>query len=305
MNRLILGILIILFPLEMAGQMFTLSDNYGYNTLSINPAYAGCQDALSATILYRNQWVGFKDAPTSYLMSVHMPFLNDKIGMGLLMEKNSIGIFRETNIIGNYAYRIKLNKGILSLGLGFGVTVNNIAWNKLVATDPNDIQLMDNPPSAILPVISLGAYYYAQKYYFGFSIPGFLTHTLDQTTGKYKTSNNFSEYNYIFMGGYALRLNSGISMLPSLLIKYYPRNGVQVDYNLQVRLKDKFWVGIGYRNKNSLTGMVQMQLNYQLRVVYSYGFDLGSLAKYKNGSHEIGLNYILRYSRKVNGPRQF
>lgn len=285
--------------------MFPLSDHYGYNALSINPAFAGCHDALSATLLYRNQWIGFRDAPKSYLLSVHMPFHNNRTGLGLLIENNSIGIFKETNILGNYAYRIEFHKGILSLGLGFGLTVKNTAWNKLEATDPDDVQLMNNPSSAILPVFSLGAYYYTGKYFLGFSLPLFLSNTLDQTTGKYRISNNFSAYNYLLTGGYELRIGANLKLLPSLLIRYHPKNAIQIDYNAQVSLKDKIWFGVGYRNKNLLVGMFQFQLNPQLRMAYSYDFDLGRMGKYRNGSHEIGFNYIFRYTRKVTGPRQF
>jgi hypothetical protein len=54
-----------------------------------------------------------------------------------------------------------------------------------------------------------------------------------------------------------------------------------------------------------LVGMVQCQLNYQLRMGYSYDFNFGDIGKYMNGSHEIVLNYVFKYSRKVTGPRQF
>ena len=93
MNRFILGILVVLFPLRLLGQMFPLSDHYLFNILAINPAFVGCHDALSATISYRNQWVGFKQAPKSQVLSLHTPVDNDRIGLGLLIENNSIGIY--------------------------------------------------------------------------------------------------------------------------------------------------------------------------------------------------------------------
>jgi type IX secretion system PorP/SprF family membrane protein len=287
MNRFILSILAVLFPLQLFGQMFPLSDHYVNNGLAINPAFAGCQDALSATISYRNQWVGFKDAPKSQMLSIHTPVNNDRIGLGLLIEKNSIGIFKETNLIGNYAYRMELSDGKLALGLGFGFTLYNIAWNELDATDANDIQLMNNSTSAVLPSFSVGTYYYTKKYFIGISLPLFLTHELDQSTGKYKIGNNFSGCNYFFTGGYEVGISPQVKLLPSFLIKYHPSNVVQIDYNAQINFKDKIWMGIGYRNKNMLVGMFQCQLNYQLRMAYSCDFDLGNIGKYLNGSHEI------------------
>jgi type IX secretion system PorP/SprF family membrane protein len=305
MNRIILSILAISFPFQLLGQMFPLSDHYVVNALAINPAFAGCQDALSLTASYRDQWVGFNDAPKSYILSVHTPVFNDRVGLGLLIDNNSIGIFKETSFFGNYAYRMELRNGKLALGLGFGITVNNIAWNELIAADPNDVQLMNNNTSVVMPNFSLGMYYYTKRYYIGISVPLFLSQELDKYTGKYKINNNFSGCNYFFSGGYELDISPHVKFLPSMLIKYHPDNPVQIDYNVQISLKDKIWMGIGYRNKDILVGMLQCQLNYQLRMAYSYDFYFGSIGKYMNGSHEIVLNYVLKYSRKVIGPRQF
>lgn len=299
------GIFLLLFPFQLSGQMFPLSDNYRDNTLSINPAFAGCHEALSATISYRNQWIGFSDAPKSQILSVHSPIENNRLGLGLLIEKNTIGIFKETNYIGNYAYRRELYNGTLALGLGFGVTVYNIAWNELYATDAGDLQLINNPTSAVLPAFSLGTYYYTQKYFIGFSLPLFLSHEQDQATGNYKIKNDFSAYNYFFSGGYEVGIGQQIKFIPSLLIKYHPASVIQLDVNAQMSLKDRIWIGIGYRNEDMLIGMLQCQLNHQLRMSYSYDFDFGSIGKYRNGSHEITLNYVFSFVRKVTGPRQF
>jgi hypothetical protein len=51
---------------------------------------------------------------------------------------------------------MELREGKLALGLGFGVNICNTAWNELIAADPNDIQLMNNPTTAVLPTFSLG-----------------------------------------------------------------------------------------------------------------------------------------------------
>ena len=205
----------------------------------------------------------------------------------MIIENNSIGIFKETNFIANYAYRMELRDGKLALGLGFGVTLYNIAWNELDVTDAGDIQLMNNPTSVVLPTFSLGTYYYTKKYYVGISAPVFLSHELDKSTGKYKISNNLTACNYFFSGGYTVGISNQVKFLPSILIKYHPDNIIKIDYNAQINLKDRIWMGIGYRNRDMLVGMLQCQLNYQLRMAYSYDFDLGSIGKYENGSHEF------------------
>ncbi len=305
MNRLIISIFILLVPFQLKGQMYPLSDQYLNNLLAINPAFAGCQNALSATLFYRNQWVGFKDSPKSQGLSVHTPVKNDRIGLGLVIDRSSYGIFRETRIIANYAYRTELHNGKLALGLGFGASFNNMAWNELKATDPNDQQLLNTPVTQVLPNFSFGAYYYTRKYFIGLSLPMLFSHELNSATGKYKTVNLFSEYNYFLTGGLYFDICHGVKVLPSFLLKYQPNHSPQVDFNAQIILRDRIWFGLGYRSSNTIIAMLQYQLNDQLRLSYSYDTDLSKLGTYKSGSHEIVLNYVFSYSRKVIGPRQF
>lgn len=305
MKRILFVIMLILLSSHIKGQMYPVTHHYMFDALAINPAFAGCNDALSAAILYRNQWVGFSDAPKSQMLSVHMPVNHDKVGLGLLIENNSTGIFRETNFIGNYAYRMELGNGKLAMGLGFGVTLHNIAWNDLKTSDQNDVQLQNNPESAILPAFSLGSYYYGRKYFIGLSLPLFLSHELDQSSGKYVISNKLSAYNIFLSGGYEFVIDRNIKILPSVLAKFNQEDGISIDYNALLSLKERLWMGVGYRNKNMIVGMMQCQLTYQIKLGYSYDFELGTLRKYTNGSHEIVLNYVFRYTRKVAGPRQF
>jgi len=304
-NRFILYIIALSFPLQLMGQMISLSDSYLYNAHAINPAFTGSQDALSATMVYRNQWVGFEGAPKNQLLSIHAPLLNDRIGVGLLIDNQSIGIFNRTAILGNYAYRIQLQSGILAMGLGFGVSIYNNAWNELEVSDETDENLLNNPTTAFIPALSFGTYYYTRKYYIGFSLPFYLSDNMNQYAGEYKFRPDLSEYNYFLTGGYQLEINSDVKLLPSLLVRYQPKNDLQIDWNFQVSLKEMIWLGMGYRNKNMLIGTFQCQINYQIRVAYSYEFIVGNIGRYLNGSHEVGLNYIFRYKRSVKGPRKF
>jgi type IX secretion system PorP/SprF family membrane protein len=304
MYRYILSIIMMLLPWQLFSQLFPLSDQYTFNALVINPAYAGCQDALSATLQYRDQWVGFQDAPKSRTLSVHAPLKNDRIGLGLMVSRNTIGIYKETTFLGNYAFRHELYNGKLALGLGFGVTAYHVAWNELDATDADDEQLMNNSTTAVLPDFSLGAYYYTKKYFIGISLPMFLSHISDESTGDFKVKNNFSDYNYFISGGYEISAGPVTKFLPSVLIKYHPNYSLQVDYNVQLIVKNIMKIGVGYRNKDILIGMLQCKINEQLNLAYSYDFCFGRLGGYKNSSHEIALSYVFRYARKVMGPRQ-
>jgi type IX secretion system PorP/SprF family membrane protein len=177
------------------------------------------------------------------------------------------------------------------------------SWEDLKANDANDIELLNNPESAVLPAFSLGIYYYSRKYYFGISLPRFLTQEQDPSSGKYRVKNDYSQYQYFAAGGYTFDLGDKFSISPSCLLKYRPATPLQFDYTMQFSYSNRVQAGIGYRTKSVLIGILQCRINDQLKLAYSYDVDAGSLGKYKNGSHEIGLNYIFSYSAKVSGPR--
>jgi type IX secretion system PorP/SprF family membrane protein len=56
-----------------------------YNNLAINPGFTGSRRLTSINVLYRNQWIGFKGNPNSYVLSFDMPFpKSPKLGVGLI-----------------------------------------------------------------------------------------------------------------------------------------------------------------------------------------------------------------------------
>jgi len=57
----------------LKAQQDPLYTHYMYNTLSVNPAYAGSRDALSILALGRLQWVGFDGAPMTQTAQIHSP----------------------------------------------------------------------------------------------------------------------------------------------------------------------------------------------------------------------------------------
>jgi len=305
MRRNYLLILTFILPLKLFGQLPVSTDQYLNNTLIINPAYAGSDDALSVTLLYQNELAGFADAPKNKILSAHTPLRNDRVGFGFLLESGSYGINRETSLSGSYAYRMEVQKGTLALGLGFGATLINVAWNELKPVDPGDLLLYDKPVSALLPNFSIGAYYYNEKMFLGFSIPQLLSHEFNSTSGKYKIKNDFSEYNFFVEGGYYFLLAQDIKFLPSLLIRYNPGLTLQAEVNAQLILKERLRLGAGYRTSNKLIALLQCNITDQLMAAYSYDFDLGTVGKFYNGSHGVVLNYVFSYTRKVMSPRQF
>jgi type IX secretion system PorP/SprF family membrane protein len=174
----------------------------------------------------------------------------------------------------------------------------------LQSIDHSDQLLPENSSSAVMPVFSFGTYYYSKKYYVGISLPSFLSYS-ENSDGYFKPENDMAAYSYLVNGGFDVDLNSDMTLRPSVLIGFNAMYSTWFYLNSMLGFKEKVWVGAGYRSYNTFMGIFQCQLNYQLRLAYAYNFVSGELGKYLNGSHEIGLNYNFRYSRRVSGPRSF
>lgn len=305
MRRELTLILLLCIKISVIGQLTPLSDQYHWNTLSINPAYAGSQDALSITLLHRNQWTGFDGSPKTLTLSMHSPTRQGNIGFGAMLINDRIGVNNTYTASGIFAYRIQTETGILSLGLGGNLSFLKNSWDELIAIDPDDELLMNDNKTYIIPNFSIGSYYYTRKLFVGVSIPMFLSNEFSENTNQFNPVNDYGEYNYFLNGGYLFTLTSQWKILPSLMVRYKPGNNPQVDVNAYVIFNDFIWAGISYRSNQSLIGLLLLQINKQFAAGYSYNFELGPTGSYMSGSHEIMLRYSFRYIIDVISPRYF
>jgi type IX secretion system PorP/SprF family membrane protein len=306
MRRIIKSfILLLLMPLSLEGQLTPVTSQYVLNPLSINPAYAGNRGALNIAAFYRRQWTGITGAPETMTLAADAPFLDSKLGFGFVITNDKIGVTKETYFLTNYSYKINMDKGNLSLGLGAGLMTTNTAWSDLVVLDQGDENFLTDSRVFVVPDFSFGVYYSEQNYFAGFSVPKLLGNKFDLNKGKYTIMFNPGQYNYLLNAGYVYSLSQKVKLFPSTLVTISPGEKVLVDLNAYVSLNDIIWGGVSYRNKRSLGVLVQFAVNNQFRVAYTYDFDFGNLGHYSNGSHEIMLRYEFHYKVDVISPLNF
>jgi type IX secretion system PorP/SprF family membrane protein len=286
-------------------QLEPLSNQYLLNTLAINPAYAGSREALSITLLHRNQWTGFEGAPRTETVAMHAPMRKQNVGLGLLVMNDRVGVSGSKVFLGNFAYRIHAGNGVMALGIGGGVSVVRNSWNELVAVDPDDQLLYGYTERYVLPDFSLGLYYNSPRFFLGFSMPLFLTHRFNAASGTFDLVNDFSRYNYFLNTGALLNLSERWTIMPSLMLRFKQETIPQADLNLYVDYDDRIWLGISYRTNNSIIGTCIIQVNHQLSLAYSYDTGFGRTGRSLGGSHEIMLRYDFRYIADLINPRYF
>jgi type IX secretion system PorP/SprF family membrane protein len=225
--------------------------------------------------------------------------------LGLIITSDKIGVTKETHFLTNYSYKINMNKGILSFGLGAGLLTTNTKWSDLVALDPGDENFLTDSRVFVVPDFSFGIYYSYQNFFGGLSVPKLLGYRFNYDKNKYTLIFSPGQYNYLFNAGYIYTLSQKIKLFPSTLITFSPKEKLLVDLNAYVSLNDRIWAGASYRNKRSIGVLFQFAVNNQFRVAYTYDIDFGKLGNYSNGSHEIMIRYEFRYKVDAISPLNF
>jgi type IX secretion system PorP/SprF family membrane protein len=305
MKRIFKTIILILLPITAAAQLTPVTNQYILNPLTINPAFAGSRGALNIATFYRRQWVGITGAPQTMTLAVDAPFLDSKLGLGLMIVNDKIGVTKQTQFMTAYAYKISMGEGFLSFGLGAGIMTTNTAWSDLIVLDPGDDYYLIDSRVFVVPDFSFGAYYNDRNYFAGLSIPKLLGYKFNFDKNKYTLKVNPGQYYYVFNTGYMFSLSRKVNLLPSALVSYSPGEKILYDINAHISIIDRMWLGVSYRSNRSVAALFQFSVNDQLKIGYTYDFDFGKLGKYSNGSHEVMLRYQFSFKVEAVNPLIF
>lgn len=282
--------------------MFT---QYMFNGLALNPAYAGSHESLSATLLFRDQWTGLPDAPSTQTFSVHSPVRNARIALGLQFIHDKLAVFDQYGVNAAYAYRIFTDKGTLSLGLNFGFTSYSANLTDLTTQVPND-PVFQGSVNKVMPSFGAGVYYYTDRFYIGLSAPQLVTNSLTEDVVEIDADAR-QERHYFLTAGHMFQLSRSVQLKPNVLIKAVEGAPVQMDLNLNALFSEVLWLGVSWRSLSDFNALIELQLTDQLLLGYSYDFaHTTDLSRINSGSHELMLNYRFRYAKnKVITPRYF
>jgi type IX secretion system PorP/SprF family membrane protein len=288
---------------------YPVYSQYLQNGLLINPAYAGSRGALSGFLSYRMQWMGIPDAPVFQTISLNAPMKNDKVGLGIMAQFMKFGFTKSQSIYASYAYHISLSSGRLSFGLKGGFDRSNTDYSGLLTTSKNDPVFTANDKPYLLPNIGAGVYYFSDKLFAGISVPAFLSYKKNRSTGSVEVHHSFSKYDLIFSAGGLIIFSPVVKFKPSVLIDYSlesTKKLTQFDINGNLILGDLIWVGGSWRTSEQVVvGILQMQVNPQFMIGFSYDYPTGRMSSYSKGSTEFILRYEFGYKVSAANPRYF
>ncbi len=309
---ILLLLLISMFVVPSMAQNNYRFSQYMHNELSVNPAYAGTSNALLGNLIYRNQWMGIDGQPTTQILSLQSPIANKKVGLGLLIFNESIGIQKDLGVYLNYAYHLRFRRSRLSLGLRAGITNKTINWNDISTGSQNQNGIADpifpvEKQTFMVPNFGFGAYYYAEQFYIGLSIPRILANELPLTNemSDLFTVSGAQIHTYV-TAGYVFHLKNEAAIKPSLMFKQVSNAPSQLSILLNVYFANELNFGLGVHLKDSYIFMLGYGLTESLKLSYSYDFTTSDLAFYSPTTHEFVLSYIIPSKNDwVLSPRYF
>jgi type IX secretion system PorP/SprF family membrane protein len=296
-NIIFLFLVLILQP--VLSQQDPLSSHYMFNTLTYNPGIAGTSGQICATALNRQQWVGFKGAPTTTVFNISAPvtLFQIKSGVGLLVESDNIGFDKDINLSGSYSYLMDVGSGKLGIGLSLGMLNKTLTPNWYVPQDDahipvsGDPLIPENKESFVAFDMGLGLYYKTDKYYAAFSI----TH-LNKPDIRFTKGMTYISRHYYLTAGYTLQLpNPSLELIPSVFA-FSDGKVAQITVTSLIRYNKKVWGGVSYRAGDALIGMVGFELYNGIRLGYAYDFTISDMNKNSSGSHEFMVNYCFDLS---------
>ena len=304
----IMTLLVLLLAFDSNGQQDPLVTQYMFNGLYLNPAYAGSHEYWSSTFTYRNQWTGadFNGAPETAIAAVDGPIRGHNMGLGGIFVHDQIGVTTQNAFLVNYAYQLVFNKkSKLAFGLSAGLSQYSANLRDVLIWDEQDGVYASNT-SVILPRVGFGAYYYAKKYYLGFSIPTLLAYDSTEDFNMDLSRASFLRRHYLLTGGIVIDVSKQVKFKPSILVKYVESAPLEGDINFSAIFRDAFWIGASYRTGDALAVILEYQTNSYFRIGYSYDITMTNLRTYSNGSHEIMIGVDFgKDLKKIKTPRYF
>jgi len=262
-----------------------------YNTISVNPAYAGSRGTLNATILHRNQWAGLEGNPKTNTFSIHTPLRDERIGLGISYINDGLGDQNYNYVYGDFSYTVLLTNEVkMSFGLKGGVTNYNFR-----NPDPNDPVL--GTVNQWNPNFGAGIFVGSNRWYAGLSSPRILNDS-DQAT----EFANLDRNSYYAIGGLVFDLNETLKFKPTIISKFTNGAPASFDITANFLFNEKFWLGASYRfnDASNFGAMMDYQATKDIRVGYAYDLPTSTTRPYTGGTHEIILIY--EFKEKPRGP---
>lgn len=302
MKNIITSIIICVLSLtNLSAQQESHYTQFMYNKTLVNPAFTGARRVHSIYGLYRNQWIGYKGNPKSYLASYDGPLKGDRLGIGMMVANQEMGITKNqfANLMFSYGI-ISTEKMSVRVGLNTTLRRYNFDINNpsVYIAEPNDptLKITDLSQRNYINV-GMGVYFDYKNYYLGLSVPNLNKNLIGIGVNSASTKPAEEKRHVYLMTGGLVPLTTGLELKPSIMVKYVQHAPISADINLNVLIKRRITLGASYRYGqsggagDSVDALAFFQATNKLGIGLAYDFTVSGLKNYVNGSVEVLMRY--------------
>ena len=305
--KIVVSLFMFLITQGVYGQQESQYSLYMYDPGIYNPAFAGLDETLTISGIYRAQWTGITGAPEHQMLHAQAPMYILQGGVGIFFENERLGAERSIKAFGTYAKHLQIsNNMLLSIGARVGVIQKGLDGRLLRTPEGdyetgninhNDGRLPVTNVTDLQPEAGLGFYLQHDAFSVGLAVTNLLESSFDLFDSNGAGTVFDLERTYVLTGSYTYSISDVLNISPSVLVK---SNTVQTqtDINITLDYDDLYFVGLGLRGYNNetidaLLVHVAMRLADHFTIGYGYDWTLSDLEAVSNGSHEVMLTYKL------------
>jgi type IX secretion system PorP/SprF family membrane protein len=294
--------------------------HYGLNGMYLNPAYAGIKGQGEVSLIGRYQYLNYNGtfdgggSPRTGLITVSLPVLALKGGVGLAVYYDQVGQSKMTNAALSYSQHIKLGSGTLGIGVqGIYTYLSKGTYN---AIDPEDVNVPKDASDSKFDA-GAGVWYESPKFYAGLSLNNLARseYAFKSAGTKGTVSKYLAENHAYFTAGYNIEATSSVVVTPMALIKAvlpgdfsssskFDSKNYSFEGGVRATIDDKYWIGANYRHEESVSGLLGLSFakDNAMRVGYAFDFIAFNQDARALSSHEIMLSYRLPKPGLITRP---
>lgn len=284
-----------------------ISSQYQLFPVLINPGLTGADGKHELIANARSSWAGFTGAPTTFNAMYHGP-LADKLSIGGGIFADNQGDMSKLRIQGNYAFRFRLQKALIGIGLSTEFlrtqARTNLLTNELVDAGDAVIEGAANGRQIFDATVGLHLLY-DDRFFLGMALPNAVRARLDEVLAGEEEERSSLFDHYMFQLGYIINVpDQSVKIVPSITLRNVRDTPYQIDLNVQGRfLEDKLIAGLTYRpnNRGAMTFQIGTRMKQQLLLMYSLDVAFARFQQFSAGSHELTVAYQIP-ARKPKNP---
>ncbi len=294
------------FPLFAMAQQLPDRSAFSETDFIWNPAMTAVYDYWELGASYRQQWVGFEDAPLTATLNMQYPFLKQNASLGGFFMHDNLSPIQSNTFAMTYAYKIRFKRRSADqLSIGIMGMLNHMFLDGLevVVNDQDDEYLPGAEGNKFSPNIGFGAFYtsYAKDdFEKSFFFAGLAVNQLLPSNLIFDETGSPANLKRAIHGNATIGYRSiegDLYIEPSVWVNYSAVNILNATFNLKVEKHEAFWAALNLSTNKTLAIQLGTILNKglvkngTLRIGTMGSYNIGSFGKARGLGYEFYLAY--------------